>query len=497
MNNNEVLLEFLRDPKGLLIAPAGHGKTYSIAQMVSLVEADKPQLILTHTHAGVASLKKKFKEHRIHPKQYNIETICGFVQKYIISLCKLSEIPVQIQKDKHYFDGLISLAIPLFAKPAVRRIIKDSYSHLYVDEYQDCTLSQHNLIMLLAEELPTHILGDPLQGIFDFAKPIVDFAEHLSSFRNYDFLQTPWRWRNGGQKALGELILDMRKSLLDGTGIHLTTNAEAGYFIHQVESSQRNLFFANELSPFLRNLSEENNSILIIFPSYQEDKEAPKGTISDRCTAKPQIDIRNEFTLIEAIDDPSYYKCAETLDDLLEKLPGSQKPYKELLGILKDLSFKKSDITDWISEAGVKKKRDRTKVIKCEALSNIVCTVIKSPSYSALLKLFTMLKYDLKWRAKRADVFSSVFSCLKSANENDTLVLDEMKKYKNRIRRMGRRIEGKCIGTTLLTKGLEFDVVVLIEADKIKSSKDFYVAISRACKELHIFTSTTTLHFEK
>ena len=50
MNNDEVLLDFLRVPKGLLIAPAGHGKTYSIAQMVCLVEADKPQLILTHTH---------------------------------------------------------------------------------------------------------------------------------------------------------------------------------------------------------------------------------------------------------------------------------------------------------------------------------------------------------------------------------------------------------------------------------------------------------------
>lgn len=83
------------------------------------------------------------------------------------------------------------------------------------------------------------------------------------------------------------------------------------------------------------------------------------------------------------------------------------------------------------------------------------------------------------------------------ANENATSVLEEMKKHKNRIRQVGRRIEGRCIGTTLLTKGLEFDTVVLIEADKIKSSKDFYVAISRACKEVHIFTTSSTLHFDK
>jgi len=59
------ITNFLSDPKGLLIAPAGHGKTYSIAQMVSSVEAEKPQLILTHTHAGIASLKKKFREQGI------------------------------------------------------------------------------------------------------------------------------------------------------------------------------------------------------------------------------------------------------------------------------------------------------------------------------------------------------------------------------------------------------------------------------------------------
>ena len=40
MENNENLSEFLNDPKGVLIAPAGHGKTYSIAQMISLVEAE-------------------------------------------------------------------------------------------------------------------------------------------------------------------------------------------------------------------------------------------------------------------------------------------------------------------------------------------------------------------------------------------------------------------------------------------------------------------------
>lgn len=495
MENDENLSEFLNDPKGVLIAPAGLGKTYSIAQMISLVEAEKPQLILTHTHAGIASLKKKFREQGIPSKKYTIETICGFLQRYVLTLCKRTEVPNQ--EDKNFFQQIVKIAEHLFSKPAVMRVVTQSYSHLYVDEYQDCTLDQHKIIMLMSEELPTHLLGDPLQGIFDFAQPIVDFEKDLLSFKHYDFLQIPWRWKNAGKETLGELILDMRQSLLNNRSANLVTNKEAGYFIHNVQIQQRQEFFLQMLGPFLKDLSQRSNSILVIFPSYIDCKGIPRGTVSDRCSAKPQIDVLNEFTLIEAIDDTSYYKCAKSLDYLLENLPRARKPYKRLSDILDDLSFKNSDITDWISGKRVKVKRDNTKKVKAEALSNVVSSIIKCPSYRTLIELFTMIKSDLRWKAKRADIFSSVFRCLKMANENATSVLEEMKKHKNRIRQVGRRIEGHCIGTTLLTKGLEFDTVVLIEADKMKSSKDFYVAISRACKEVHIFTTSSTLHFDK
>lgn len=494
MNSDKVLLEFLSDPKGLLIAPAGHGKTYSIAQMVSSVEADKPQLILTHTHAGIASLKKKFREQGIPPKKYTIETICGFIQRYVLTLCKRTDVPNQ--ENKNFFQQIVEIAVHLFSKPAVRRIVTQSYSRIYVDEYQDCTLDQHKIIMLMSEEIPTHLLGDPLQGIFDFAQPIVDFEKDLLAFKRYDFLQTPWRWKNVGKENLGQLILGMRQSLLKDGNVNLITNKEAGCFIYNTQAQQRQEFFLQKLGPFLKVLSQRSNSILVIFPSYIDYKGIPRGTIFDRCTAKPQIDVRNDFTLIEAIDDTSYYLCAKSLDDLLENIPRARKPYKRLLDILENLSLKKSDIADWISEDRVKKKRDSSKKSISGTLSNIVSSVINFPSYSTLLDLFTMIKSDLRWKAKRADIFSSVFTCLKMANENATSVLEEMKKHKNRIRQVGRRIEGRCIGTTLLTKGLEFDAVVLIETDRMKSSKDFYVAISRACKEVHIFTPSPTLHFD-
>ena len=50
---------FVDGDKTLLVAPAGHGKTYTIVE--SLKYTTGRQLILTHTHAGVASIKEKIK----------------------------------------------------------------------------------------------------------------------------------------------------------------------------------------------------------------------------------------------------------------------------------------------------------------------------------------------------------------------------------------------------------------------------------------------------
>ena len=51
---------FLTSSKGFLEAPAGHGKTHTIGLCVQMCLDKEKQLVLTHTHAGVSSLKQKF-----------------------------------------------------------------------------------------------------------------------------------------------------------------------------------------------------------------------------------------------------------------------------------------------------------------------------------------------------------------------------------------------------------------------------------------------------
>ena len=74
-------------------------------------------------------------------------------------------------------------------------------------------------------------------------------------------------------------------------------------------------------------------------------------------------------------------------------------------------------------------------------------------------------------------------------------MFEAMKLIKSRIRHQGRKIQGRIIGTTLLTKGLEFDTVLVWNAHKFEDAKNFYVAISRACKKLILLTNNNTIQF--
>ena len=166
----------------MVIAPAGFGKTYTIAECVASYRGEKQVLVLTHTHAGIASLKEKFQLKNIPSSAYQLETICGFALNLVKTYhLNKDEIPSLSDADS-LFHFAIEHAIKILKALPIKKYLAIKYDHLIVDEYQDCTVGQHQMIMSLSTILHTHILGDPLQGIFDFGREhIVDFSRnHLS-----------------------------------------------------------------------------------------------------------------------------------------------------------------------------------------------------------------------------------------------------------------------------------------------------------------------------
>ena len=211
MKNN--IQKFISGEKTFLIAPAGYGKTYTLAECILDTPENEKQLILTHTHAGIASIKEKLKNRNIPTRKYHIETITGFAQRYVLAYYCENDIPAIERDTGSYYNFIIKKAKELFQLKSVKRTIMYSYQGLFVDEYQDCTKSQHEMLMVLSEILPTHILGDPMQGIFGFSEPLVDLENDLKDFEKVDELDTPWRWNNASKNSLGKDLKDIRNKL--------------------------------------------------------------------------------------------------------------------------------------------------------------------------------------------------------------------------------------------------------------------------------------------
>lgn len=501
-----ILTDYINAPKSLMIAPAGHGKTHTIAECIQLCSAGKPQLILTHTHAGIASIKAKLMEMKVDNKKYHVETITSFVQGYVLAFCSKDDLPEQ--SEKGYFDAVLQKGAKLFENKHVLDVVRLTYDGLFVDEYQDCTLGQHIILMKIGKVIPIHLLGDELQGIFGFAGRLVDFNLDLKGFERFDLLKKPWRWyKEGNCQALGNRILEWRESLeSENKMISLSTDREAGIEVcitaSEALSYDRTYFIA------LRKLIQmyDCESLLILFPSYREVKWVPKGkvelfrgTITDRIKIKEAVDFSNRFLLAEAIDDKSFYANAKSIDNLIKGITRARKKEKSIYDLLDGMSFNKTDLDIWFDrnhDCRLINKQGDNKT-KSEKLSSIYKNFIGRPSKHGFLTMMTFFMKDAGIKPKRYEVVSSVMSCLKNYPDEEISVYESMKEMRNAVRRGGRKIRGRCIGTTLLTKGLEFDTVIVLDAHRFEDSKNFYVAISRACKSLVILSQKQTLQFKK
>ena len=491
--------EFLESNRAFLIAPAGYGKTYTIVSCAQKLSCEKPILILTHTHAGVAALKAKMSKQGVERDKYRIDTISGFIQRYVLSFYKQSD--VGAQDERGFFANVLDKSLSLFIKPTIKHIVLESYSHLFVDEYQDCSKKQHELVEILARYLPTHLFGDPLQGIFDFREdPSVKFPDDFKNFQPFDFLRIPYRWMvNGNSAALGAKIKEYREILEINDAICIESDIESNFEVvchNPITPANEQVVLYNQLREKIKQLDTE--SILVIMPSFMQQNRR-RGLIEERANILRRFDIEHQFNLVEAIDDRAYYQCAHNIDSLIDEIVASSLnvDYLKIREKFEEVTFDSQSLNMWFNSSGLISKRDADEKVFSDKLKLCCDKFFQDACTRSFQDLLLFFYQNNRRNIKRPDLARQVLKSLEYAVENNTSVYEAMVKTKNHIRRNGRKIYGKCFGTTLLTKGLEFDAVILLYADKIEDKRNFYVAISRACKNLIIFTESNQLSFRK
>ncbi|MGB7200663.1 MAG: UvrD-helicase domain-containing protein [Pyrinomonadaceae bacterium] len=470
---------FLAADKALLIAPAGFGKTHFISQAVSTLNSK--QLILTHTHAGVASIKQKLSENGVSKDLYQVETISSFAQRFTLAYYTGDDTPDQLAKN--YFPFVIEKATELFSRGLIAKVVTNTYAGLFVDEYQDCTESQHNFINKLSNLIPTRLLGDHLQGIFDFTEePLVNLqcpeqmAGFIDTVETLD--QTPWRWSNAGRDDLGSVMISIREKLEAKQPIDLTDFPA----IESVICDENDLLnWQSSYGKRIKALWNEKN-LLVIHPR----SDSPNFRLA---VTRAYL---NAFHLIEAIDDSDFYDLARQLDT------ARHENFIEVVQNVMRRIANKSELSNWIRDGrAVKKRVEKLKDWergRYETLFSERAHFEESPSINSLRRFIVAVRNLPNIKCYRGEIFGSLIHSMTDASDEGISIEEAMVNNRNKIRRVGRKISGRCIGTTLLTKGLEFDTVAILNAQTFNCPKHFYVAISRASRRLIVFSNSSVLN---
>ncbi|MBK1820496.1 UvrD-helicase domain-containing protein [Burkholderia orbicola] len=453
--------------KGYVIAPAGYGKTHLIALAVRA--ASQRQLVLTHTFAGVASIKTKMNALGVPAAKYQVDTIASWCLRLCLAYPKTSGWKIENPSSKQW-DKLYTCCSQLLEKQFIRHVVASTYAGVYVDEYQDCSDLQHTLVCALAQFMPSRILGDPMQAIFDFdgGKPVDWDVCVYPHFDCLGELEKPWRWENAGEPQLGAWLKAARKKLELGQKVDLINGLPGS--VKRVSTTPE--YLASKQYSSLCDFLGHEASVIALHGGNQESKN--KTHLLARTMA-------GRFSSIEEVEGKALFAFIKKLE--------AAKTVKA--GFLLALDFAKKCFTgvDKTLSAGTKKGEvaKQIKTTKYPIVLNAANLYLTSPSSLHLKAFFLALKANPETSAYRRDLLYRFLNVLKLHIDGEaTTLLAAANLYQRDLRHAGRPIShNKLIGTTLLVKGLEYDHAVILDADAL-DAKHLYVAMTRGSKSLTV-----------
>lgn len=457
----------LEAQRGLIVAPAGCGKTHLITDTLA-VTPKKPYLVLTHTTAGVAALKQKLRRLLVPPQNYVVTTIDGWALRlasYFPSLCPLKSQPEQ---PKAFYPELRRTVLAALGTGQIQDIIKASYSRILVDEYQDCNMDQHQLIQALSSALPSVVFGDPMQCIFNFGGPMPrwneDVREYFPVLKTLDF---PWRWHNTGTLELGSWILQCREALLVGQKIDLNSCPKLVRFneitgVSSTDSqSQRGAHYS-----LLKD--NPNDSILVLGNSKNPTSRHNFAQQTRGLDVVEPVDLRD---VIEAASRFDRSNGSHLVRNLLQVCSG----------IMTNVETEKTMGRLDTIQSG----RNRTPPNPVEFF---LMRLAQEGRREDLLEALRQVENKAGVRVYRKAAFNALKDALQKAVDDPELsIRDAAAKIREQRRHQGdKRIPSRAIGSTLLLKGLECDHSLILDADDM-NSKHLYVALSRGAKSITVF----------
>jgi DNA helicase-2/ATP-dependent DNA helicase PcrA len=466
-------VDLLALERGAVAAPAGCGKTHLIADALTRHGSAKPILVLTHTNAGVAALRGRLDRAGVPPRAYRLATIDGWAMRLVSTFPGRSahdpEI-LEMRRPGTDYPAIRDAATTLLASGHVRDVLAASYARLIVDEYQDCSVRQHNLIAWAAQTLPTCVLGDPMQAIFGFGSdPLARWDEDVcAQFPMVGELATPWRWINANAEPLGHWLLEVRRQLLRGDPIDLGAAPAAVRWVELdgTQDHQRRLAAARVPPP------HGSSRVLIIGDSRSPDSQRQFASQTPGAVTVEAVDLRDLVSFARDFDPAA--------PDALERLARFAQSVMTNVGA--------ADLVRRVQSLVRGTARHPPSDVERVALA-----FVGAPSHRAAVDLLVEIGKEGGVRTHRPAVLRACMKALRLCGGTEGLTFhDAAIRMREQHRLVGRPLPKRAVGSTLLVKGLEAEVAVVLNAAGL-DARNLYVAMTRGSTALTVCSPTPLL----
>lgn len=474
MPDNEI--DLLAIDRGTVTAPAGCGKTQLIADALARHSGSKPILVLTHTNAGVAALRERLKARGVPAKAYHLSTIDGWAMRLISTFPMRSAYNperLRLSSSKPEYPSIRDAAATLIESGHIDDILASSYARLIMDEYQDCTIRQHRIVVCAAKTLPTCVLGDPMQAIFGFdcADGLANWdADVLANFPPAGKLDTPWRWIKAGAEPLGRWLGYVREQLEEGRPIDLrAAPSVVGWARLDGNDSHVRRLRAAQVRP-----PDGNGRVLIIGHSARpESQQKVAGQTPDAITVEPveMPDLVEFAARFDPMASDAFVRLVKFASSVMTGLRAAELQ-RRVDALMRGTA-----------------RRDTPTEVEASALS-----FISAPSHRSAANVLENMERRAGVRVFRPVVLGACVKALRLCGTTDGLSFrNAVLGIREQYRHLGRSLPKRAVGSTLLLKGLEAEVAVILDADAM-DARNLYVALTRGSKAITVCSRYSILN---
>ncbi len=460
-------VDILTIKRGMVIAPAGCGKTELIATAAQSYRGSKPLLILTHTNAGVSALQQRLPR-GTKASSFRLHTLDAWALRLVSSFplrsdfeCRRTLHPSTL----HDYDDIRRTALRLVSSSHLDQVLIASYESVFVDEYQDCTEIQHRMVAALSKLLPTCVMADPLQSLFGFAGDVMpDWDDVLQAFPVAAKLETPWRWKKAHSEDLGSWLLGTRQPLESGQPIDLR------------EAPSNRVKWVRLSGSATADMNAIRNACFTRSP----DAQGTVLIIGESSNAKGRALLAKQVkgaTVIEPSDQPDAIAFANALDLADPSALG------RVLQFASDVmtGVGASTLLPRLTVLRQGRPKNPPNAVEASALQ-----FLNEPSYRNVLHLLTTLREGIDVNVYRRRLLQTCLDALQSHCADETISFGQcVAGAIEHSRRVPRALPGRSVGSTLLLKGLECSVAVITSGDTL-DHRNLYVALTRATQRVVI-----------